>query len=161
MERRAVEKERLVIDDSRLLIKYRMPLNEIILDFHETLKSVSSGFAAFEYEDDGYEPTHIVKLDFTVNGHLVEELSIMVHDGRARAIALFVVQRLKRVIEPQPFKIKIKGQVGDEKWAKILASDSKGALKSAIKQGGSMAQKNAARKSANKKARLAGEVVIP
>ena len=55
----------------------------------------------------------MVRLDFTVNGHLVEELSVMVHNERARALAQFVVQRLKRVIEPQPFKIKIKGQGND------------------------------------------------
>ena len=70
----------------------------------------SPGFASFEYEEDGYEDTHVVRLDFTVNGHLVEELSIMVHNERARALAQFVVFRLKRVIQPQPFKIKIKGQ---------------------------------------------------
>jgi len=161
MERRAVEKERMEIDESRLMIKYRMPLNEIILDFHETLKSLTSGFAAFEFEDDGYAPTHIVKLDFTVNDHLVEELSIMVHNERARAIAAFVVQRLKRVIKPQPFKIKIKGQVGENKYPKILASDNKGALKGALKDGGSMAQKNQAQKASKAKARLAGEVVVP
>lgn len=161
MERRAVERERMDIDESRLIIKYRIPLNEIILDFHETLKSISSGFAAYEYEEDGYEPTHVVRLDFTVNGHLVEELSIMVHNERARAIATFVVGRLKRVIVPQPFKIKIKGQVGEGNWPKILASDNKGALKGKDTSSLSMAAKNKAKKAANSKARLAGEVVVP
>jgi len=161
LERRGVERERLEIDDSRIIVKYRIPLNEIIIDFHETLKSMSSGFANFEYEDDGYEPTHVVRLDFTVNGHLVEELSVMVHNERARALAQFVVQRLKRVIEPQPFKIKIKGQVGDPRYPKILASDNKGALKGKSMAAASMADKNKAKKAAKVKARQAGEVVVP
>ena len=86
--------------------------NVIIATNHETNSHsfMNLGFASFEYEDDGYEPTHVVRLDFTVNDHLVEELSIMVHNERARALAKFVVGRLKRVIDPQPFKIKIKGQ---------------------------------------------------
>ena len=73
MERRGVEKERMEVDETRMMIKYRLPLNEIIINFHETLKSLTSGFAGFEYDDDGYEHTHIVRLDFTVNLHLVSE----------------------------------------------------------------------------------------
>jgi len=156
LERRSEEKERVDVDENRIMLKYRIPLNEIIIDFHETLKSMTSGFASFEYEEDGYEPTHLVKLEFNVNGFTVEELSVMVHNERARSLANFVVGRLKRVIPPQPFKIKIRGQVGNI----IVASDNKGALKVSV-AGKSMAQQNAAKKSSNKKARMAGEVIIP
>ena len=104
MERRAVERERMDIDESRLIIKYRIPLNEIILDFHETLKSISSGFAAYEYEEDGYEPTHVVRLDFTVNGHLVRIMGAGGGGGCRRLWSLLVVyyhehsRRMKRRI---------------------------------------------------------------
>ncbi|XP_042323358.1 translation factor GUF1, mitochondrial isoform X2 [Sceloporus undulatus] len=81
--RRAVQKDLVYIDDHRVMMKYLFPLNEIVVDFYDALKSLSSGYASFDYEDAGYQTADLVKMDILLNGNPVEELVTIVHKVKA------------------------------------------------------------------------------
>ena len=111
LRRRAVQINSYYIDNSRILMQFRFPLSEIVIDFYDELKSVTSGYASFDYEDDGYEKTELVKLDILINDKPVEELSSLVHVKRAREYGKSICEKLKHNIEQQQFKIKIQAAV--------------------------------------------------
>jgi translation elongation factor EF-4 len=90
----------LALDEHRIMLQYRIPLNEIVVDFHDTLKSLSSGYASFDYEDDDYEKTEIVKLDILLNGKSVDALATIVHKEKAYEVGKSIVVKLKEVIRP-------------------------------------------------------------
>uniref|UniRef100_A0A182NP40 Translation factor GUF1 homolog, mitochondrial n=1 Tax=Anopheles dirus TaxID=7168 RepID=A0A182NP40_9DIPT len=120
VERRAVQKTSLNIDNERIMTTYLMPLNEIVLDFHDQLKSVSSGYASFDYEDHGYVETSIVRMDILLNGQLVEELCTITHTSKAQSHARDLVLKLKELIPRQMVQIAIQAVVG----GKILARET-------------------------------------
>ncbi|XP_037943999.1 translation factor waclaw, mitochondrial [Teleopsis dalmanni] len=118
--RRGVQMSSINIDNDRLLMNYIMPLSEIILDFNDYLKSVSSGYASFNYEDYGYHLTHVVRLEIHINNRLVEELSRIVHASKANNIARDIVTKLKEQIPKQMVQIAIQACVG----GKVLARET-------------------------------------
>ncbi|XP_058121256.1 translation factor GUF1 homolog, mitochondrial [Anopheles coustani] len=120
VERRAVQKTSLNIDNERIMTTYLMPLNEIVLDFHDQLKSLSSGYASFDYEDYGYVETSIVRMDVLLNGQLVEELCTITHSSKAQNHARELVLKLKELIPRQMVQIAIQAVVG----GKILARET-------------------------------------
>lgn len=120
IERRCVEKASVNIDENRVMMTYLMPLAEIVLDFHDVLKSMTSGYASFDYEDKGYSKTDVVKLLFMLNGKPVEEFSRIVHFSKATEIAREMVLRLKDLIPRQSVQIAIQACVG----SKILARET-------------------------------------
>uniref|UniRef100_A0A182KGD9 Translation factor GUF1 homolog, mitochondrial n=1 Tax=Anopheles christyi TaxID=43041 RepID=A0A182KGD9_9DIPT len=120
VERRAVQKTSINIDNERIMTTYLMPLNEIVLDFHDQLKSVSSGYASFDYEDHGYVETSIVRMDVLLNGQLVEELCTITHTSKAQNHARDLVHRLKELIPRQMVQIAIQAVVG----GKVLARET-------------------------------------
>ncbi|XP_063475553.1 translation factor GUF1, mitochondrial isoform X5 [Symphalangus syndactylus] len=81
--RRAVQKNMIFIDQNRVMLKYLFPLNEIVVDFYDSLKSLSSGYASFDYEEAGYQTAELVKMDILLNGNTVEELVTVVHNVKA------------------------------------------------------------------------------
>ena len=111
LKRRALQLNSYYIDNTRLLLQFRFPLSEIIIDFYDELKSVTSGYASFDYEDDGYESTQLVKLDVLLNDKPVEELSSLVNIGRARIYGKSICAKLKKSLPRQQFKIKIQATV--------------------------------------------------
>lgn len=119
LRRRAVQTDSYYIDNSRLLLQFKFPLSEIVIDFYDELKSVTSGYASFDYEDDGYQKTQLVKLDILLNDKPVEELSSLVHVKRAREYGKSICTKLKHYIKQQQFKIKIQAAVG----GKIIARE--------------------------------------
>lgn len=119
MERRGVEQSSGNIDNNRIMLTYKLPLNEIILDFHDVLKSLSSGYASFDYQDAGYELTHLVKLCVMLNGQEVNELSSIVHYSKAQLYARQLVLKLKELIPRQMVHIAIQASVG----SKVLARE--------------------------------------
>lgn len=119
LDRRGIEKSSTDINDDRTMLVYKLPLNEIILDFHDVLKSLSSGYASFDYQDDGYEETHLVKLSVLLNGQEVDELSSIVHFSKAQLYARQLVLKLKELIPRQMVHIAIQVSVG----SKILARE--------------------------------------
>ncbi|XP_074760826.1 translation factor GUF1, mitochondrial isoform X2 [Athene noctua] len=119
-DRRAVQKDMLYIDERRVILKYLFPLNEIVVDFYDALKSLSSGYASFDYEDAGYQAADLIKMDILLNGNPVEELATIIHNDKAYATGKFLCERLKDAIPRQLFEIAIQAAVGK----KIIARET-------------------------------------
>ncbi|XP_065593150.1 translation factor GUF1, mitochondrial isoform X2 [Cyrtonyx montezumae] len=119
-DRRAVQKEMLYIDEHRVMLKYLFPLNEIVVDFYDALKSLSSGYASFDYEDAGYQAADLIKMDILINGNPVEELATIIHNDKAYATGKFLCERLKDAIPRQLFEIAIQAAIGK----KIIARET-------------------------------------
>lgn len=112
LERRGVQQASSYIDSERILVKYVLPLNEVIVDFHDTLKSVTSGYASFDYENTGFEKSNLIKMDIMLNGKPVDELSMIVHTSQANAVARRTVLKLKEMIPRQMVHIAIQAVIG-------------------------------------------------
>ncbi|XP_015124619.1 translation factor waclaw, mitochondrial-like [Diachasma alloeum] len=119
MEKRGLEQSAKHLDNDRIILHFILPLSEIIIDFHDALKSMSSGYASFDYEDHGYVTTHLVKLSVLLNGLSIEELSTIVHTSRAKDVAKHMARKLGKIIPRQQFLLAIQIGVG----AKILARE--------------------------------------
>lgn len=112
------------IDSTRLLLTYRFPLNEIITDFSDKLKSITRGYGSFDYEADGYAESDIIKLEIRVNEEPVDAFSCLVHRSKAEAKGRAICERLKEVIPMQLFKVPIQAAIG----GKIVARETIRAL---------------------------------
>jgi GTP-binding protein LepA len=112
MERRGVDARFNSPAPGRLEVIYDLPLAEVIVDFHDKLKSITQGYGSFDYELIGHRESNLVKLDFLVNGEKVDALSLIVHSDRAREWAVQVCERLKDEIPRHQFKIAIQGAIG-------------------------------------------------
>jgi len=119
-ERRGVMKNMEYIDESRVMIHYEMPLNEIIYDFFDALKSRSRGYASFDYELVGYKKSDLVKLDILINGEVVDALSFIIHKEKAYPRARKMAEKLKEVIPRHQFEIPIQASIG----GKIIARET-------------------------------------
>uniref|UniRef100_A0A8C5DD52 Tr-type G domain-containing protein n=1 Tax=Gouania willdenowi TaxID=441366 RepID=A0A8C5DD52_GOUWI len=118
--RRAVQKNMVYIDDQRVMMKYLFPLNEIVVDFYDQLKSLSSGYASFDYENTGYQRADLIKMDILLNGRPVEELTTVVHRGSAYSTGKELCERLKESIPRQMFEIAVQAALG----SKIIARET-------------------------------------
>uniref|UniRef100_A0A8C0XG15 Tr-type G domain-containing protein n=1 Tax=Castor canadensis TaxID=51338 RepID=A0A8C0XG15_CASCN len=118
--RRAVQKNMVFIDENRVMLKYLLPLNEIVVDFYDSLKSLSSGYASFDYEDAGYQAAELVKMDILLNGNIVEELVTVVHKDKAYSVGKTICERLKDSLPRQLFEIAIQAAIG----SKIIARET-------------------------------------
>ncbi|XP_072108875.1 translation factor Guf1, mitochondrial isoform X4 [Mobula birostris] len=118
--RRGAQKNMTYIDDQRVMMQYQFPLNEIVVDFYDSLKSLSSGYASFDYEDAGYQAADLTKLDIYLNGKCVEELTTVVHREKAYSSGKAIAERLKETIPQQLFEIAIQAAVG----SKVIARET-------------------------------------
>jgi GTP-binding protein LepA len=161
-ERRGRQIE-LTYAGSRAMVVYRLPLNEVVFDFYDRLKSVSRGYASFDYQLDGYEPGELVKLSILVNAEPVDALSIIVHRDRAEARGRAIVGRLKDLIPRQLFKIAIQAAIG----GRVIARETVSALRKDVLAkcyGGDVTRKRKLlekQKEGKKRMRQFGEVEIP
>ncbi|XP_068719487.1 translation factor GUF1 homolog, mitochondrial-like isoform X2 [Montipora capricornis] len=125
--RRGEQQEVLYIDESRVMIKYLLPLSEVIVDFYDELKSQSSGYASFDYEDEGYRETNIVRMDILINGTAIDALSCIVHADKAVESGRSLCTKLKEVIPRQLFEVviqaSIRGRITARETIKALRKD--------------------------------------
>jgi GTP-binding protein LepA len=109
----------------RVIVKYKLPLAEILYDFFNGLKSRTKGYASLDYELSGYEPSNLVKLDILINGEVVDALSIIVHKEKAYYRGRSVVQKLRRIIPRQLYEVVIQSAIGSQ----VIARESVKALR--------------------------------
>ncbi len=124
-DRRGVFVDMKYIDSARVELHYTLPLNEIIYDFFDALKSRSKGYASLDYEMKGYEESDLVKLDFLLNGETVDALSFIVHESKAYARARKIAEKLKENIPRQLFEVPIQAAIG----SRIIARETVKAMR--------------------------------
>ncbi len=124
-EHRGKQTNMRFLDEERIMLCYTLPLNEVASNFYDQLKSLSSGYASFDYEEAGYEPSSLVKMDILLNGKSVDALSVIVHSDKSYQMGRILVERLKEAIPRQLFEVAIQAAIG----AKIIARESISALR--------------------------------
>lgn len=161
--KRGIQKNMEYIEATRVVINYKLPLNEIIYDFFDALKSRTKGYASLDYELSGYERTELVKLDILLNGEIVDALTQIVPKERAYAKGRAVSEKLKEVIPRQMFEIAIQAAVG----AKIIARETVRALRKDVLAkcyGGDISRKKKLlekQKEGKKRMKQIGSVEVP
>lgn len=161
-DRRGVQLE-LTYAGNRAMVVYRLPLNEIVFDFYDRLKSTSKGYASFDYQMDGYEQSDLVKVSILVNGELVDALSFMSHKTQSESRGRAICERLKDLIPRQLFKIAVQAAIG----GKVIARSTISAMRKDVTAkcyGGDISRKRKLlekQKKGKKKMRQFGQVEIP
>ena len=147
----------------RAMVEYKLPLNEVVFDFYDRLKSITKGYASFDYEITGYEINDLVKVSVMINGDPVDALSLIVHRDRSQARGRVLCERLKDLIPRQQFKVAIQAAIG----GKIIARETVASFRKDVTQklyGGDVTRKNKLldkQKKGKKRMRQFGKVDIP
>lgn len=162
-ERRGTYKHMTYIDESRVMLEYEMPLNEIIYDFFDALKSRTKGYASLDYELIGYKESDLVKLDIFLNNEIVDALSFIVHTEKAYSRGRRIAEKLKETIHKQQFEIPIQACIG----GKIIARETVKAYRKDVLAkcyGGDITRKKKLlekQKEGKKRMRQVGSVEVP
>ena len=162
-DRRGEQLEMTFLDEDRLVLRYKLPLNEIITDFYDKLKSVSAGYASFDYELAGYIASDLVKMNILLNGKPVDALSVIIHEDKAYQIGRRLTKKLREVIHRQMFEVAIQAAIG----AKIIARESVSAMRKDVTAkcyGGDISRKRKLlekQKEGKKKMKQVGNVELP
>ncbi len=162
-QKRGIQLDLSYMDEKRVILKYQLPLNEVATDFYDQLKSLSSGYASFDYEKTGFEPADLVKMDILLNGKPVDALSIIVHKDKAYYVGRDLTAKLKKAIHRQLFEVVIQAAIG----AKIIARDRVAPLRKDVTAkcyGGDITRKRKLlekQKEGKKKMKQVGNVEVP
>ncbi|KAG2173420.1 hypothetical protein INT44_008772 [Umbelopsis vinacea] len=161
--RRGEQTEYMFMDETRVLMKYRLPLAEVVTDFYDELKSRTSGYATFDYEENGYEISDLVKMTVLINSKPVDALSIILHRAQVQIVGRDWVKRLKGLIQRQLFEIVIQTAIGH----KIVARETITALRKNVTAkcyGGDITRRMKLlekQKAGKKRMKMIGNVEIP
>ncbi len=162
-DKRGVQQQLEYLTEERIILKYRLPLNEIATDFYDQLKSLTSGYASLDYEEAGFQEADLVKLDILLNGKAVDAFSTIVHRDSAYNVGRDLTQRLRKVIPRQLFEIAIQAAIG----AKVIARESLSALRKQVTAkcyGGDITRKRKLlekQKKGKKKMKQIGSIEVP
>ena len=163
MDRRGIDTGSEFLTGGRVIMKYDFPLAEVILDFHDKIKTISRGYASFDYELADFRPEKIVKLDILVNGDPVDALSIMVHRDKAQEKGRHLAERMRKVIPRQQYDVAIQAALGGQ----IVARETVKALRKNVTAkcyGGDITRKRKLierQKEGKKRMKQVGSVSIP
>ena len=151
------------LDTKTIIVKYELPLAEIIVNFYDTLKSVSKGYASFDYEHIGFRPGELVKLEILINQEVVDAFSVIVHKDKAQATGHYLAEKLRALIPRQNFEIPIQARINN----KIIARENISAVRKDVLAkcyGGDITRKRKLlekQKEGKKRMRTFGRVEIP
>lgn len=152
------------IDDTREILKFSLPLSEVIVDFNDALKCLTSGYASFEFEESGFRPSKLVKLTFQLNQKPIEEFSRIVHTSKAQLVGKEVTLKLRKLVPRQQFDIAVQAVVGSKCIARETIKAYRKDVTQKLKSGGDMGRRKKLldqQKEGKKKLRTIGNIQVP